>query len=187
MASNIGLRKKLTSLVALAACLLAGADAADAQTVCVAQGQTKTFTYKQSAAAPGVATATFKLEHDVLTVDYRNTAPTAYLSGVAFNAAPQLALESDSAARATDGWEAGPGSGGGLGNYDFIAHGNGGKLRLAPGAGGKATFVLDYGRAEVCITKTIAHLTGLAGGTSKPVGVLTGEGTINNGIPIYVD
>ena len=187
MASNFGLRKKLTSLVALAACLLTGAATADAQTVCVAQGQTKTFTYKQSAAAPGVATATFKLEHDVLTIDYQNIAPTAFLTGVAFNASPQVALESDSAARATDGWEAGPGSGGGLGNFDFIAHGNGSKLRLAPGKGGKASFTLDYGRTEVCITKTIAHLTGLPGGTSKPVGVLTGEGGITNNVPIYVD
>ena len=186
MASNIGLRKKFTSLVALAACLLAGAAVADAQTVCVAQGQTKTFTYKQSANAPGVATATFKLEHDVLTVDYRNTAPAAYLVGIAFNASPQVALESNSAATATDGWEAGSGSGGGLGNFDFAAHGNGGRLRLVPGAGGKASFTLDYGRTEVCITKTIAHLTGLAAGTSKPAGVLTGEGT-TNGTPIYVD
>ena len=187
MASNFGLRKKLTSLVALVACLLAGTAVADAQTVCVAQGQTKTFTYKQSPTAPGVATATFKLEHDVLTVDYRNAAPTAFLTGIGFNASPQVALESDSAATATDGWEAGPGSGGGLGNFDFIAHGNGGKLRLAPGAGGKASFTLDYGRPEVCITKTIAHLTGLAGGTSKPVGVLTGEGSVTSGTPIYVD
>ena len=186
MVSNIGLRKKLTSLVALVACLVAGAAAVRAQTVCVAQGQTKTFTYKQSATAPGVATATFKLEHDVLTVDYRNTAPMAFLTGIAFDASPQVALESDSAATATDGWEAGPGSGGGLGNFDFSAHGNGSKFRLVPGAGGKASFTLDYARSEVCITKTIAHLTGLAGGTSKPVGVLTGEGT-TNGIPIYVD
>lgn len=186
MASNIGLRKKLTSLAALAACLLAGAASADAQTVCVAQGQTKTFTYKQSPAAPGVATATFKLEHDTLTVDFQNAAPTAFLTGVAFNVSPQVALESDAAATATNGWEAGPGNGGGLGNYDFVAHGSGGKLRLAPGTGGKAAFVLDYGRPEVCITKTIAHLTGLAGGTSKPVGVLTGEGKVVT-VPTYVD
>lgn len=188
MASNIGLRKKLTSLVALVACLLAGASVADAQTVCVAQGQTKTFTYKQSATAPGVATATFKLENDVLSVDYKNTALTAFLTGVAFDAAPEVSLESDSSATASNGWQAGPGSGGGLGNFDFIAYGNGGKLRLLPGMGGKATYTLDYARTEVCITKTIAHLTGLAGGTSKPVGVLTAEGrTDNGGIPIYVD
>lgn len=187
MAFKFGLRKKITSLVALGACLLAGAAAAQAQSVCVSQGQTKTFTYKQSASAPGVATATFKLEHDVLTVEYKNVAPTAFLTGVAFNAAPQLALESDSSATANEGWEAGPGSGGGLGNYDFIAHGNGSNRRLAPGTGGKATYTLDFARSEVCIAKTIAHLTGLAGGTSKPVGVLTGEGRVNDNVPIYVD
>ena len=186
MAFNFGLRKKITSYVALGACLLAGAAAAQAQ-VCVSQGQTKTFTYRQSAAAPAAATATFKLEHDVLTVEYKNVAASAFLTGVAFNAAPQVVLESDSAARATEGWEAGPGNGGGLGNYDFIAHGNGGKLRLAPGAGGKATFTLDFARTEVCISKTIAHLMGLSGGTSKPVGVLTGEGRINDNVPIYID
>ena len=187
MAFKFGLSKKITSLVALGACLLAGAASADAQTVCVSQGQTKTFTYKQSPAAPGVATATFKLEHDVLTVEYKNVAPSALLTGVAFDASPDVALESDGAATATEGWEAGPGSGGGLGNYDFIAHGNGGKNRLAPGAGGKATFTLDFARPEVCIAKTVAHMSGLSGGTSKPVGVLTGEGRVNPNVPIYID
>lgn len=185
MAFNFDLRKKITSLVALGACLLAGAVSADAQTVCVAQGETKTFTYKQKAAAPGAATATFKLEHDVLTVEYKNVAASAFLTGVGFNVSPELVLESDTAAAATGGWEAGPGSGGGLGNYDFIVHGNGSNLRLAPGAGGRATFTLDFARPEVCIAKTVAHLTGLSGGTSKPVGVLTGEGRVN--VPVYVD
>lgn len=187
MTFNFGPRKKITSLVALAACLLAGAACANAQTVCVAQGEFKTFTYKQKSGAPGAATATFKLEHDVLSVEYKNVALSAFLTGVGFDASPELALESDTSATATDGWTAGPGSGGGLGNYDFIAHGNGSNLRLAPGAGGKATFTLDYGRPQVCIKKTVAHLTGLSGGTSKPVGVLTGEGRINPNVPIYID
>jgi hypothetical protein len=184
---SFGLRKKITSLVALGACLVAGAACVRAQTVCVSQGQFKTFTYKQKPNAPGAATATFKLEHDVLTIEYKNVAASAFLTGVAFDAAPQLALESNSAATATEGWEAGPSSGGGLGNFDFIVHGNGDKLRLAPGASGKAAFTLDFGRPEVCISKTIAHLTGLAGGTSKPVGVLTGEGKINPNVPTYID
>ena len=185
MAFKFDLRKKITSLVALGACLLAGAAAAQAQTVCVSQGQTKTFTYKQRPSLPGAATATFKLEHDVLTVEYKNIAATAFLTGVGFDA--ELALESDTATTASEGWSAGPGNGGGLGNYDFVVHGNGGDFRLAPGLGGKATFTLDYARSEVCIRKTVAHLTGLAGGTSKPVGVLTGEGRINPDVPHYVD
>lgn len=184
---NFGLRKKITSLVALGACLLAGAATADAQTVCVSQGETKTFTYKQAATAPGVATAIFKLEHDVLTVEYKNIAPSAFLTGIAFDASPQLVLESDTAATATGGWQAGAGPGGGLGNYDFIMHGNGDKFRLAPNAGGKATFTLDFARSEVCVAKTVAHLTGLSGGTSKPVGRLTGEGRVNPNGPIYID
>lgn len=187
MALKFGLRKKITSLVALGTCLLAGAASADAQTVCVQQGHSKTFTYKQSPAAPGVATATFKLEHDVLTVEYKNVAPAAFLTGVGFDASPDLALESDEAATATGGWEAGPGGGGGLGGFDFTIHGNGSKNRLAPGASGRATFTLDFARPEVCIAKTIAHLTGLSGGTSKPVGVLTGGGPLNPTVPVYID
>jgi hypothetical protein len=144
----------------------------NAQSVCLQQGQSKTFNYTSSFGSAGSAKATFNLTSNVLTVGYQNTSTSnTFLSGVGFNAVAHILPENLASATATNGWSAVAGPGGGLGNYDLISYGNG-KNRLSPGKFGTAVFILTTARPEICINSNVVHLTSLPNGNSeKPVGV----------------
>ena len=144
----------------------------NAQSVCLQQGQSKTFNYTSTFGSAGSAKATFSLMNNVLKIEYKNTSTSnTYLSGVGFSAVARILPENLATATATSGWSAIAGPGGGLGNYDLIAYGNG-RNRLSPNAFGTAVFVLTSARQEVCMESNIVHLTSLPNGTSeKPVGV----------------
>jgi hypothetical protein len=167
---NVG---RVTRFIACAALVAAACQVASAQSACVSQGQTLSFTYGSSAGSAGSATASFTLLGSVLLVDYRNTSTgTTFLSGIGFNTSPEL-RRNVFFADATGGWDAGIGPGGGLGNYHLIIHGNGGK-RLSPGGRGVAVFIMQLAPQTLCIDKTIAHLTGQI--EEKPVGVPSSGG-----------
>jgi hypothetical protein len=184
---GISLRKIALSLV-FGTSLFAGASAtASAQSACVPQGQALPFTYTSSFGTAGSAEATFSLSGNVLVVNYKNTSTErTYLTGVALNAAPHLAPESLAGATATGGWAADAGPGGGLGRFDLITYGTG-KSRLLPGASGTAVFILASAPQEICVERTIVHLTSLPNGDSeKPAGVpgvLSGGGG-GGGLPV---
>lgn len=145
-----------------------------AQSVCLQQGQSKTFNYTSSFGTAGSAKATFTLLGDMLTVVYKNTSTSnTYLSGLGFNTAPHTLPEQVQSSSASRGWLTGTGAGGGLGSYDLLAYGNGGNKRIAPNTPvGTADFTLTYEPTELCIAENIVHLTSLPnGGSEKPVGV----------------
>lgn len=146
---------------------------ATAQSICLQQGQSRTFNYTSSFGTAGSAKATFTLLGDMLTVVYRNTSTSnTYLSGVGFNTAPHTLPEQIQSSSASRGWLTGAGAGGGLGNFDLLAYGNGNK-RIAPNTPvGTADFILTYEPTQLCIAENIVHLTSLPNGNSeKPVGV----------------
>lgn len=160
----------LVTLVFLAA---GTAASVKAQSVCLQQGQSKTFNYTSTFGAAGSAKATFTLLGDMLTVVYKNTSTSnTYLSGIGFNTVAHILPEQIQSATASRGWLAGAGPGGGLGTYDLIAYGNGNK-RIAPNSPvGTADFTLIYEPVQLCIAENIVHLTSLPNGNSeKPVGV----------------
>jgi len=144
----------------------------NAQSVCLQQGQSKTFNYTSTFGAAGSAKATFTLASTVLTVEYKNTSTSnTFLSGIGFTAVSHILPENLASATATEGWSAVAGPGGGLGNYDLIAYGNG-RNRLLPGKFGTAAFILTSARQEICLDANIVHLTSLPNGNSeKPVGI----------------
>jgi hypothetical protein len=148
-----------------------------AQSVCLQQGQSKTFNYTSSFGAAGSAKATFTLMNHVLKVEYKNTSTSnTYLSGIGFTAVNRILPENLASATVTNGWTAVAGPGGGLGNYDLIAYGNG-RNRLSPDMWGTAVFILTSPRQEICFDSNIVHLTSLPNGNSeKPTGVPTTTG-----------
>ncbi len=159
------------TLVFLAVCTAASVKA---QSVCLQQGQSRTFNYTSSFGTAGSAKATFTLLGDMLTVVYKNTSTSnTYLSGLAFNTAPHTLPEQVQSSSASRGWLTGAGAGGGLGNFDLLAYGNGGNKRIAPNTPvGTADFTLTSEPTQLCIAENIVHLTSLPnGGSEKPVGV----------------
>ncbi len=158
------------TLVFLAA---GAASSVKAQSVCLQQGQSKTFSYTSTFGAAGSAKATFTLLGDMLTVVYKNTSTSnTYLSGVGFNTLPHILPADVQSSSASRGWLTGAGAGSGFGSYDLLAYGNGNK-RIAPNTPvGTADFTLIYEPAQLCIAENIVHLTSLPNGDSeKPVGV----------------
>lgn len=168
----------LKTVRAFAALLFLAAFAASsvkAQSVCLQQNQSRTFTYTSSFGTAGSATATFTLMGDMLSVVYKNTSTSnTYLNGIAFNTTPHTLPENILSSSASRGWLTGVGSGGGLGSYDLLAYGNGNNKRIAPNSPvGTADFTLTNEQPlQVCIATSIVHLTSLPNGSSeKPVGV----------------
>ncbi len=144
----------------------------NAQSNCLQQGESKTFIYTSTFGSAGSAKATFTLMSNTLMVNYQNTSTSnTFLSGIGFTAVTRIVPENLASATATNGWSAVAGPGGGLGNYDLIAYGNGRK-RLSPGMWGTAAFILTPTRSEVCLDSSIVHLTSLPNEDSeKPLGV----------------
>ena len=155
----------------------------NAQSVCLQQGQSKNFNYTSTFGSAGSAKATFTLMNNVLKVEYRNTSTSnTYLSGIGFTAVARILPENLASATVTSGWSAVAGPGGGLGNYDLIAYGNG-RNRLYPGNWGTAVFILTSSRQEICIASNVAHLTSLPNGDSeKPTGI-PGTDNLSTGDP----
>jgi hypothetical protein len=154
----------------------------NAQSACLQQGQSKTFNYTSSFGAAGSAKATFTLMNHVLKIEYKNTSTSnTYLSGIGFTAVARILPENLASATVTNGWSAVAGPGGGLGNYDLIAYGNG-RNRLSPDMWGTAVFILTSPRQEICLESNIVHLTSLPNGNSeKPTGVPTIPGPGDGG------
>lgn len=144
----------------------------NAQQVCLNSGQSKTFNYTSSFGAAGSAKAVFTFKDNVIVVQYQNTSTSnTYLSGIGFNSDPRMLPENLESAMASATWTAVAGPGGGLGNYDLIAYGNG-KNRLSPTKSGTATFMLASAPAQFCFGANVVHLTSLPNGNSeKPAGV----------------
>lgn len=173
MSSAFSMRMSgLTLLTLLVIFCGASSSTVKAQGVCLAQGQSQTFTYTSSFGAAGSARATFSLQGNVLTVNYRNTSTSnTFLSGIGFDTNPHLLPENLANATATGGWSADAGPGGGLGNYDLIAYGTG-RNRLSLNTSGTAVFILTTAPQQLCLDVSVAHLTSLPNGDSeKPVGV----------------
>jgi hypothetical protein len=165
------MRKTIPMMLLLVCALFAMQATARADSVTLIPGGSAVYTY-QSVSFPGAhATATFTLSADgkSLTVVATNTSiDGTFLSGIGFNTTPDISLLS---ASATNNWTAGAGPGGGLGNFELIAFGNGNNNRLSGGESATGTFVFTTSLTSLTIDLTIAHLTSLPDGSSeKPIG-----------------
>jgi hypothetical protein len=102
------------------------------------------------------------------------------ISGIGFNTSPNLATTSAvfSALPAGATWSFTADNGGGIGNFEAGAYGNGNKNRLKPGEGGTLTLTLSSPQTNgITLDVSITHLTSLPDGSSqKPVGVQVGGG-----------
>lgn len=179
MSSAFSFRAAGLTLVALWIITCGVSSTASAQSVCLSQGQPQTFNYTSSFGAAGSARATFSLQGNILTVNYRNTSTSnTFLTGIGFNTNPHLQSANLADAGATGGWSAEAGPGGGLGNYHLIAYGNG-QSRLGPNSSGTAMFTLTSTPQQLCIQVSVVHLTSLPNDESeKPRGVPVPPGGI---------
>lgn len=181
------LKNKLQTLVIGIAFLCAMACLqipARADAVTLNAGSSATFNYTSTFGAAGQATATFALSSDgkTLTVSLLNTSTTdTFLSGIGFNTSPDLATTAATFSGLPSGanWSFTNNGGGGIGNFEAGAYGNGNNNRLKPGEGGKLTLTLSSPLTNgITLDVTMIHLTSLPDGSSeKPVGVRVGGGT----------
>ncbi|HWW76483.1 MAG TPA: hypothetical protein VNZ44_13885, partial [Pyrinomonadaceae bacterium] len=102
--------------VAATFALLALNSVARADTITLTSGVPTTVNFKSFSDPSGsTATAVFTLSGNQLTVKLTNTSSSdTFVTGIGFNTTPNLTLTSATAA--TNGWSAGAGPGGGLGN-----------------------------------------------------------------------
>ncbi len=178
-------KNKLQTLVAFAVILFTLAlmqFPAYADSVTLNAGSSATFNYTSTFGAAGQATATFALSADgkTLTVAFLNTSTSdTFLSGIGFNTSPDLATTSAAFSGLPSGatWSSTSG-GGGIGNFEAGAYGNGNNNRLKPGEGGTLTLALSSPQTNgITLDVTMTHLTSLPDGSSqKPVGVRVGGG-----------
>ena len=152
----------LTTAAAIA--MLALSSVARADTITLAQGGTTTVNFQSPDFAGSNATATYTLSGNTLTITLTNTSTdNTFVTGLGFNTTPNLVLQN---AMATNGFTAGTGPGGGLGNFEMIAFGNGNANRLSPGESTTATFVFTTTPSAITFDSMIVHLTSL-GNTDK--------------------
>lgn len=175
----------LTILAATAVCT-----ATQAEPFTLSAGSSATFDYTSTFGSAGSAQATFSLSADgrELTVNFVNTSTAnTYLSGLAFNATPNLNIAGYCFSSLPDGssWSFKTQSGGGMGSFDAIAYGKGNNNRLSPGEDGTIKLTLAAPLTHgVTLDVTLVHLTSLPDGSSqKPVGVLVKGGS---GVPADV-
>jgi hypothetical protein len=158
----------LTTAAAIA--MFALSSVARADTITLSQGVPTTVTFKSvSDPTHSTASATFTLSGNQLKITLTNTSTVnTFVSGIGFNTTPNLTLSSSSA---TAGWTAASGNGGGLGNFELIAFGNGNPNRLSMGESTTATFVFSSptNLQTLTIEDLIVHLTSLPNGQSEKV------------------
>lgn len=156
--------RKALLTAAAAFAMLALNSVARADTITLTSGVPKTVTFKSISDPNGsTATATFTLTGNQLKITLTNTSTSdTFVSGIGFNTTPNLTLTSATAA--TNGWSAGSGPGGGLGNFELIAFGNGNPARLSRGESSTATFVFSApsNLTSLQIEDLIVHLTSIA-------------------------
>ncbi|HJQ31219.1 MAG TPA: PEP-CTERM sorting domain-containing protein [Pyrinomonadaceae bacterium] len=173
--------RKALLTVAAAFAMLALNSVARADTITLTSGVPTTVNFKSFSDPNGsTATATFLLSGNQLKVTLTNTSTSdTFVTGIGFNTTPNLTLTS--ATSATNGWSAGAGPGGGLGNFELIADGNGNSIRLSSGQSATATFVFSApaNLTSLQIEDLIVHLTSIAN-TDKSEKV---PGTPNNPVP----
>ena len=137
---------------------------ARADTITLVSGVPTTVTFQSTSDPNGsTATATFTLTDGQLKVTLTNTSTSdTFVSGIVFNTNPDLTLSNQSSA--TDGWKAQAGNGGGLGNFELIAFGNGNNNRLGQGESATATFIFTApaNLQTLNIQDLIVHLTSIA-------------------------
>ncbi len=180
------LKNKLPILVSWAALLCALAclsGTARAESVTLNPGASATLNYTSTFGAAGQATATFALSGDgkTLTISFLNTSTSdTFLSAIGFNTSPNLATTSAIFSHLPSGatWSYAT-KGGGVGNFEAGASGNGNNNRLKPGEGGTLTLTLSSPLTNgITLDVTMIHLTSLPDGCSeKPIGVVTKGGT----------
>jgi hypothetical protein len=172
--------RKALLTAAAAFAMFALSSVARADTITLTSGVPTTVNFKSFSDPSGsTATATFTLTGNQLTVKLTNTSTSnTFVSGIGFNTTPNLTLTS--ATTATNGWTAGAGPGGGLGNFELISFGNGNPARLSPGETATATFVFSApsNLTTLQIENLIVHLTSLPNGQSEKV-----PGTPQNAVP----
>lgn len=181
------LKSKLQILIFCVALLsgltcLSGTVRADAVTL--SPGSNATFTYTSTFGAAGQATSTFALSNDgkTLTISFLNTSTSdTFLSAIGFNTSPNLATTSAVFSNLPSGatWSYTTNGGGGVGNFEIGASGQGNNNRLKPGEGGTLTLTLNSPLTKgLTLDVTMTHLTSLPNGSSqKPIGVVTRGGT----------
>jgi hypothetical protein len=154
-----------------------------ADSVTLNPGSSATFNYTSTFGAAGQATATFALSADgkTLTISFLNTSTSdTFLSGLGFNTSPDLATTAAAFSGLPSGatWSFTTGGGGGIGNFEAGAYGNGNNNRLKPGEGGTLTLTLSSPLTNgITLDVTMTHLTSLPDGSSeKPIGVVTTGG-----------
>lgn len=158
--------RKLLLTTSAAVLMLVLHTAAQADPFTLAAGQTVTYNFTSSQFAQSTATVTFSLNATgtVLTVTALNTSTNGtFLSGVGFNTTPDVTLQS---AAATNNWTAQAGPGGGLGNFELLAFGNGNRNRLSGGQSVTATFTFSSSITSLTLDQVIVHLTSLPNGDS---------------------
>jgi hypothetical protein len=171
--------RKALLTTAAAVAMFALSSVARADTITLTQGVPTTVNFKSiSDPLHSTATATFTLSGNTLTVKLTNTSTVnTFVSGIGFNTTPNLTLSSSTA---SSGWTAGTGPGGGLGNFELIAFGNGNPSRLSMGESTTATFTFSAptNLTTLQIEDLIVHLTSLPNGQSEKV-----PGTPQNPVP----
>lgn len=181
------LKNKLQILVSCAVLFVALAclsGTARADAVTLNPGASATFNYTSTFGTAGQATATFALSGDgkTLTISFLNTSTSdTFLSAIGFNTSPNLATTSAVFSGLPSGanWSYTTNGGGGVGNFEIGASGQGNNNRLKPGQGGTLTLTLSSPLTNgLTLDVTMTHLTSLPDGSSqKPIGVVTGGGT----------
>ena len=155
----------LTTAAAIA--MFALSSVARADTIVLTQGGTTTLNFQSPNFSGSTATATFSLSGSTLTVTLTNTSNNGtFVSGLGFDTTPNVTLQSSTA---SSGWTAGTGPGGGLGNFELIAFGNGNNNRLSGGQSTTATFVFSSAPTTLTLDEVIVHLTSLPNGNSEKV------------------
>lgn len=142
-------------------------------------GTSATFSYISTFGSAGQATASFALSDDgkTLTVHFQNTSTgNTYLSAFGFSTSPNLTATSAYFCDLPSGanWSFTASGGGGIGNYELGASGQGNKNRLKPGQGGTLVINLKTPQTNgITLDVSMTHLTSLPDGSSqKPIGMV---------------
>ena len=174
--NKISLRRTALSLVAAAAFAVTASVAKADPVVLVNGGPSLNFVYQPTGFPASHATATFKLDGNVLTVQLSNTSTElgdgTWLTGFGFNSTPGVTVTDFSGTGASAGWTLNRGS---LGVLEVSANGQGKKEKISQGVTNTLTFTFSINPGNLTIDLTQVHLQSLGpgdGGSQKPIGVV---------------
>jgi hypothetical protein len=174
--NKVSLRRALLSLIVVAVFALTASAVKADPVVLVNGGPSLTFVYQATGFPASHATATFKLDGNVLTVQLSNTSTElgdgTWLTGFGFNSTPGVTVTDFSGTGASAGWTLNKGS---LGVLEVSANGQGTNDKISQGVTNTLTFTFSINPGNLTIDLTQVHLQSLGpgdGGSQKPNGVV---------------